>query len=148
MDDKYIISVIGKQSFDEDEDTIELTTSASYAERNGKKYIKYREYDPDNGNVYVSNVIKIESKDKITLVKNGSNRYSQLILECGKRHQCMYSSSIGSMSIGIYTDSISFDIDKNGGKIEIDYTIDFNSDFQSDNHMLIVLRKKGVIEDV
>ena len=139
MDDKYIISVIGTQSFDGEEDTIELTTSASFAERNGKKFIKYREYDPENGNVYVSNVIKIESEDKITLVKNGGNRYSQLILECGKRHQCMYSSAIGSMSIGIYTETISCDVDKDGGKIEIDYTIDFNSDFQSDNHMLIVL---------
>lgn len=142
MDDKYIISVIGTQSFDGEEDTIELTTSASYAEKNGKKFIKYREYDPENGNVYVSNIIKIESSEKITLVKNGSGRYSQLILECGKRHQCVYSSSVGSMSIGIYTETISFDVDENGGKIEIDYTIDFNSDFQSDNHMLIVLRKK------
>ncbi|MBQ3693140.1 MAG: DUF1934 domain-containing protein [Clostridia bacterium] len=142
MDDRYIISVIGTQSIDGEEDTIELTTSASYAERNGKKYIKYREYDPEDGNVYVSNIIKLESKNKITLVKNGGDRYSQLVLECGKRHQCMYSSSIGSMSIGIYTEAISFDVDKDGGKIEIDYTIDFNSDFQSDNHMLIVLRKK------
>ena len=148
MDDKYIVSVIGTQSFDGEEDTIELTTSASYAERNGKKFIKYREYDPDNDDVYVSNIIKIESKDKITLVKNSGDKFSQLILECGKRHQCLYSSPIGSMSIGIYTDSISFDIDKDGGEIEIDYTIDFNSDFQSDNHMLIVLRKKGVIKDV
>ena len=88
------------------------------------------------------NIIKIESKNKIALVKSGDERYSQLILECGKRHQCMYTSSIGSMSIGIYTESISYEIDKDGGKIEIDYTIDFNSDFQSDNHMLIILRKK------
>lgn len=142
MDDKYIISVIGTQSFDGEEDTIELTTSASYAEKNDKKLIKYREYDPEDGDVYVTNIIKIESKDKITLVKNGCGKYSQLVLECGKRHQCVYSSSIGSMSIGIYTETIYSDIDENGGKIEIDYTIDFNSDFQSDNHMLIVLRKK------
>ena len=142
MDDKYIISVIGTQSLDGEEDTIELTTSASYTERNGKKYIKYREYDPENGSVYILNIIKIESKNKITLVKSGDERYSQLVLECGKRHQCMYTSSIGSMSIGIYTESISYEIDKDGGKIEIDYTIDFNSDFQSDNHMLIILRKK------
>ncbi len=142
MDDKYIISVIGTQSLDGEEDTIELTTSASYTERNGKKYIKYREYDPENGSVYILNIIKIESKNKIALVKSGDERYSQLILECGKRHQCMYTSSIGSMSIGIYTESISYEIDKDGGKIEIDYTIDFNSDFQSDNHMLIILRKK------
>lgn len=145
MEDKYLVSVIGTQSFDdEEEDTIELTTSASYAERNGKKYIKYREYDSDNGASFVTNIIKIESKDKITLVKNSGDRYSQLILECGVRHQCLYTAPVGSLSIGIYTESISYELDENGGKIEIDYTIDFNSDFQSDNHMLIVLKKKEI----
>ena len=74
MDDKYIISVIGTQSLDGEEDTIELTTSASYTERNGKKYIKYREYDPENGSVYILNIIKIESKNKIALVKSGDER--------------------------------------------------------------------------
>ena len=52
------------------------------------------------------------------------------------------------MLIGIYTETIAYDVDENGGKIEIDYTIDFNSDFQSDNHMLIILRKKGDTENV
>ena len=144
MDDKYLVSVIGTQIVDDEENTIELTTSASYAERNGKKYIKYREYDPDYGESYISNVIKIENEDKITLVKTSERKYSQLILECGVRHQCMYTSAIGTLSIGIYTDSIFCELDENGGKIEIDYTIDFNSDFQSDNHMLILLNKKEI----
>ncbi len=148
MDEKYIVSVIGTQIVDDEENTIELTTSASYAERNGKKYIKYREYDTDFGEPYISNIVKIESNKKITLVKNSGVKYSQLILESGVRHQCMYQSAVGTLSIGIYTDWIQCELDENGGKVEIEYTIDFNSDFQSENHMLIVLEKKGVIKNV
>lgn len=142
MNDNYIISVIGTQTVDGEKNTIELTTAASYMEKNGRKLIKYREYDPDNGENYAVNIIKIESTDKIILVKNNHGNIGQLILESGKRHQCLYDTPVGSMSIGIYTDTVSLDIDENGGKIEIDYTIDFNADFQSDNHMKIILKKK------
>lgn len=142
MNDNYIISVIGTQTVDGEKNTIELTTAASYMEKNGRKLIKYREYDPDNGANYAVNIIKIESKEKIILVKNNHGNIGQLILESGKRHQCLYDTPVGSMSIGIFTDTVSLDIDENGGKIEIDYTIDFNADFQSDNHMKIILKKK------
>lgn len=142
MNDNYIISVIGTQTVDGEKNTIELTTAASYMEKNGRKLIKYREYDPDNGENYAVNIIKIESKEKIILVKNNHGNIGQLILESGKRHQCLYDTPVGSMSIGIFTDTVSLDIDENGGKIEIDYTIDFNADFQSDNHMKIILKKK------
>lgn len=142
MKDNYTISVIGTHTVDDEKDTIELTTSASYIEKNGKKLIKYKQYDPDNSGDYLTNIIKIESKDRITLTKNHKGSISQLILESGKRHQCLYDTPVGSMSIGIYADTVFFDIDENGGKVEIDYTIDFNADFHSDNHLEIILVKK------
>lgn len=142
MKDNYTISVIGTHTVDGEEDSIELTTSASYLEKNGRKLIKYRQYDPDNSEDYLTNIVKIESKDKIELIRNHKGSISQLILESGKRHQCLYDTPVGSMSIGIYTDTVSFDVDENGGKVEIDYTIDFNADFHSDNHLEIILVKK------
>ena len=149
MNENYIISIIGTQTVNDNDETIELVTSASINEKNGKIYIKYKEYDLDNGSSYVSNTIKIEGSSKITLIKKSpSGTCNQLVLESGVRHQCLYSTPIGSMTIGIYTDLISFDINENGGTIEIDYTIDFNSDVQSDNHMMMILRKKGEKENV
>ena len=142
MSKDYLITVTGTQTFDEESETLELTTSAVYGERNGKKLIKYKEYDTEDAGSVVSNIIKIEGKDKITLVKNNGVHYSQLILEYGKRHQCFYSTPIGNMAVGIYTDSMTHEIDENGGRIEIDYSIDFNGDFQSENHLVIVLCKK------
>lgn len=142
MDDKYLVSVKGTQTVDGEKETLELTTSAAYMEKNGKKFIKYREYNPEDTEQYIVNIIKIENNKKITLTKNDQDKCTQLILECGQRHQCFYSTPIGSMSIGIYTESMSHNLDENGGRIEINYTIDFNADFQSENHMEIVLTKK------
>ncbi|MBQ5565970.1 MAG: DUF1934 domain-containing protein, partial [Clostridia bacterium] len=75
-------------------------------------------------------------------------RFSQLVLEQGIRHQSLYSTPVGMLSIGVYTESIWHEVDETGGRIEIDYTIDFNSDVQSENHLDIILRKKGVVRDV
>ena len=50
---------------------------------------------------------------------------------------------MGYMSIGIYAESIMIDIDENGGTTTIDYTIDFNTDVQSEHHLEIALKKKG-----
>lgn len=144
MEDKYLISVIGTQTVDGEQDTIELTTSADYIEKNGKKFIKYREYsDEENSSVYVLNLIKIENNNKITISKTLVNT-SHLILECGKRHQCVYQTPIGSMSIGVYTSHMSVNLDESGGKIEVEYTIDFNAGFESENKIEIVLTAKNV----
>lgn len=140
MQDNYLISVIGTQVVDGEEDTIELTTTAAYTEKNGKKIIKYKEYADDGSNAYTTNVLKIESR-KVTITKM-FDKSSQLILEPGERHQCVYSTPIGSMAIGVYTEDMSCSVDENGGKLEVSYTIDFNSDFESYNRIEIILTKK------
>lgn len=139
MEDKYIISVSGTQTVDGEKDTVELTTTAAYIERNGKKFIKYREYS-DDGSDYITTVLKIE-ENRITITKK-LDRNSQMILECGKRHQCAYYTPIGNMTLGVYTESMSGSVDENGGHIEVCYTIDFNADLESCNTIKIDLRKK------
>ena len=141
--DKYIITIVGTQTVDDESDTIDVTTSASYTERGGKKYIRYKEYDPNEDGEYISNTIIIESEKKIVLRKLIEDKRTELILDRGVRHQCLYTTPMGYMSIGIYAESIVIDIDKNGGTITIDYTIDFNTDVQSEHHLEIALKKKG-----
>ena len=148
MEEKYLVSVIGTQYVDENEETIELTTSASYYELHGNKYIRYREYDDEDDDIVITNIIKIESDEKVTVTKNVDGRISTLILECGVRHQTMLSSMFGSLTIGVFTDNIEADIDESGGTVEADYSIDFNADVESENHIKIVFKKKGEKENV
>ena len=142
LENKYLISVEGTQVIDGERETEELTTTAEYSERGGKKLIKYREYgaSEENPEFIVSNLIRLE-ENKVTLTKRYEGRTGQMIFECDKRHQCMYANEVGNLTIGIYTETINDDISSEGGTLEIDYTIDFNGGFESENHIFITLKK-------
>ena len=132
----------GTQIVDGEEETEELTTTADFTQRDGKKLIKYREYGTteDQSELIVSNLIKLKP-GKVTLTKRMEGRTGQMIFECGERHQCMYANEIGNITIGIFTETIIDHIDANGGTLEIDYSIDFNGGFESENHIFITLTK-------
>ena len=137
-----MITVEGTQIVDGECDSEELTTTAEYTERDGKKLIKYREYgaSEESSEFIVSNLIKLES-GKVTLTKRMEGRTGQMIFECDRRHQCMYANEVGNLTIGIYTETINDNISADGGTLEIDYTIDFNGGFESENHIFITLKK-------
>lgn len=139
--DKYIISVVGTQKVDDESDSIELTTTAAYVQRGGRRLIRYREYLEEQPGTYLTTLISIDS-DKRVLIQKNMDKRSELILEEGVRHQCAYFTPIGSMMIGVYTDVVNIDLGDDGGKIEIEYTLDFNSGVESENKIEIELTKK------
>ena len=67
---------------------------------------------------------------------------SHLILEQGKRHECLYQTPMGQMFIGIFTDSINADIGENGGEITAAYQLDFNRVVVSYNEFYISVKAK------
>lgn len=139
--DKYVISVVGTQSVDGEKDIIELTTTAAYTERNGKKLIRYKEYADDSSGEYITTLLSIEGNKKVSIVKNLDKR-SEMILEEGCRHQCVYFTPLGNMTIGVYTESVNVNMSEDGGNVEMEYTLDFNSGFESKNKIEIELTKK------
>lgn len=142
MSSKFLITIKGTQVVDGERESEELTTTADYTERGGKKLIKYREYAAaeDNSEFYVSNLIKIED-GVVTLTKRMDGRTGQMVFDCGKRVQCMYANEVGNINIGIYTEEMSDNISFEGGTLKINYTIDFNGGFESENRILITLKK-------
>ena len=87
---EYLIEILGTQQIDDGEkDTAEVTTIGKYTVApTGNKFIKYKEYDSDNPRISQSTTIKI-SDDVIIITRDGQYG-SQLMLECGKHHQCHY----------------------------------------------------------
>lgn len=140
---EYLIEIFGTQQIDDDEkDTAEITTIGKYTVApTGNKFIKYKEYDNDNPRIYQSTTIKI-SDNLITITRDGQYG-SQLMLECGKHHQCYYSTPAGTMLIGVYTHKMDIDLDENGGKMEVAYTLDFDSQALSENTFKITVNKNN-----
>lgn len=138
--EKYLISIIGEQRLDGESDRIEVLTGGNYIMKNGHSYIGYKEYDESSPNDCYDNLIKVE-ENMVTITRKGPMR-SQLMLEKGRRHQCIYQTVAGDLTIGVYTKTLKSTLGKNGGTLEVSYTLDFNTDLVSENSFKITVEEK------
>lgn len=142
--EKYLISIIGEQTLDDDTDKIEVITAGNYILKNGHSYIGYKEYDENAPGSYFDNLIKVDG-NTVTITRKGPMK-SQLILEKGRRHQCLYQTPAGDLMIGVFTKTLKNALDKSGGTLEVSYTLDFNTDLVSENRFKITIEEKNSIQ--
>ena len=140
--DKYLISVTGIQEVDGEKDKIELQTVGSYMVKSDRTYIGYKEYDEDNPMVSSSNLVKVEDDSRVTIIRNGSQQ-TRLIIEKGKRHQCLYRTVMGDLMIGVSAAEIKNNLHEKGGKLHVSYSLDFNNELVSNNEFFIDIEEKG-----
>lgn len=141
----YLIKIIGKQFVDGEEDVMEVETTGHYEEKDGIKYIHYKEYvEDDNGEGERDTLVKIEGDNLITIIRKGEHQ-SQLMLELDRQHQCYYQTPFGDIIIRVYTSVMKIDVDDSGGKVQAVYSLNFNGDFGSENEFLIEFKKLGHI---
>ncbi len=145
MRQDFIINIIGKQLIDSEEDKIEVTTLGHYTEKNGHRYIIYKEYDDEAGGQEKTTIVKVESGGKIAIIRPGLYE-SRLLLELGRRHQCHYRTLAGDLMIGVFTDRIAMNLGDEGGTLDVSYSLDFNSDLASRNEFHIDVKRAGGAE--
>lgn len=138
--DDYRITIIGEQTLDGESDRIEVITEGNFKERNDRFYIAYKEYDEECPEDYYSNLVKVE-RDMVTITRRGPMS-SQLMLELNKRHQCVYQTAAGDLTIGVFTKTLDNRLTESGGRLEVSYTLDFNTDLVSENRFIITVEKK------
>ena len=136
---KYLISIVGEQILDGESDKVEVLTTGNYLMKKDHCYIGYKEYEENNPNDYSDNLIKVEN-DIVTISRKGSTK-SQLMLEKGKRHQCVYQTPMGDLMIGVYTKSMKSTLTEKGGTLEVSYTLDFNTDLVSENKFKVTIEE-------
>lgn len=140
MDEKYLLSVCGKQTVNGSNDKIELQTNAAYVTRGNSRYITYKEYDPQNPDIHYRTTVKIEPDNVVTVMKGGEMNH-HLILEKGQRHRCEYHTPYGNMTLGIYTEEVIIDLDENGGELSVRYNIDIENELASSNELTLKLKE-------
>ena len=139
MDERYTITVIGKQTVDGETETIEVITAGDLSlteDRTLITYPEYRESDPsvktDTTVTYENGVLSIDRRGEMS---------SHLMLEQGVRHECLYDTPMGRMFIGIFTDKIDVRMDEHGGEIKAAYQLDFNRSVVSYNEFYISIKE-------
>lgn len=142
MNDNYKITVVGTQTVDGESDSIEVITNGDYVrEENGDITVTYPEFSEENPTTRTNTTVALRGKT-LTIERSGTMS-SRLILEKGKRHQCLYETPMGQMFIGIFTDSIKVIASDSGADIRASYQLDFNQHVVSNNEFHITIKSKG-----
>lgn len=140
MEDNYLINVLGTQTVDGESDSIEVITTGDYRREDGCVIVTYPEYAEEDPNTHTDTTVTYDGS-KLTIERRGEMS-SRLMLEKGRRHRCLYETPMGQMMIGIFTDSITADLDDSGGTIRASYQLDFNNSAVSYNEFKITVTKK------
>lgn len=135
LKEDYTINITGRQVYEE-EDTGEvcLSTTGTYSEREGVRFIAYKEYDEEDPRLSHTAVLKVEP-GKVTMMRAGSS--TRLILELGRRHFCHYDTGFGTLTVGVFTSELKEALHSRGGSLEIKYTLDIDSNLSSSNELLV-----------
>lgn len=135
MKEDYAITIRGRQFYeDEDQGEICLSALGTYREKDGTRFIMYKEYDEENASEYRTAMLKVEP-GVVTMSRSGSS--TRLILEKGRRNLCLYDTGFGLLTVGVYTSQLDVDLDETGGTLEITYTLDVDSNLSSQNRLRV-----------
>ena len=143
MNNKYILSIKGLQSYDNEDDNtdIRLTTEADFEQQDGVFFIDYEESEI-TGLDGTKTSIEV-GKNYVSLQRNGAVNTQMLFME-NRKTSTYYSTPYGNLTIGIFTDKLDIDINKDGGKINVDYYLDINSSQSSKNNFEIEIRRQNI----
>lgn len=84
-------------------------------------------------------VLTAKDKNCVTIVRSG-DIVTELQLELGKRHNCLYSTPYGDMNVGIFAKEIESKFSPAGVELRLSYTIDFNGVLSTKKQMLIEVK--------
>ncbi len=133
-----LISIKGFQ-YDEqmDEESFELVTDGEYSLEDGVAEFSYMESEL-TGFAGTKTSFVIEPNRVVLNRAGGLN--GEMIFSEGKKHHFMYETAYGAMTMGVDTQSITKDMDENGGDLEIHYVIDIDNVILSRNTFKINVR--------
>jgi uncharacterized beta-barrel protein YwiB (DUF1934 family) len=140
MTKDVLVTVRGRQIGLDTEDDIEVINVGTYAEKNGKLYIRYDERDETNSEV-IKNQIKIDGS-RVEIMKKGSMG-AQMFFEENERVNSCYETPFGSLMMTIYTNSVDCKRNENLIELNIRYTIEMNGEHLSDANVNIKVQPMG-----
>ena len=122
MEKEVVISIKGMQKYEgTPPDIVELVTEGRLS-RDGESYtLSYQESEL-TGLGGTLTTIQVDGA-QVTLMRVGEFN-SQMVFQEGRRHLSMYNTPYGAMAIGVHTLHLLADLDGQGGRIEVDYTIE------------------------
>lgn len=124
---------------EDDHSETELMTEGTMENDGGVWKITYEDSDA-TGFEGATTTITADGDSLVSIVRTGTAN-SNLVIEAGKKHFCLYGTPFGDLTVGIYTHKIENSLSENGGKLYLKYTLDVNSAYMSDNEIYLDITK-------
>jgi len=129
-----MLTIRGTQRVDGEEETVELFTLGQLARRNGSYWISYEESET-TGFAGHRTTLHIEP-NRVTMRRTGATS-SNLVIEKGARHQCLYDTGFGALNIGISGSFVRSTLSDDGGEVDFGYSMDVDTALQSEQRVTI-----------
>ena len=122
MEQAVVLSIRGRQSYlDQEPEIIELVTEGVLEQQNDGWKLSYQESDL-TGMEGVTTTFRIEPQ-KITLTRSGTLS-SERVFQEGIVHESLYKVEFGALMISVCASKISTQLTKEGGTVDLVYTIE------------------------
>lgn len=139
MKKDVMIYIKGNQDIDGEKDTVEFFTKGRYYKNNNARFLSYEEIDEETSKV-TKTLLKIEDDKCVTMTRSGGQK-SQLVIEKGMRHQCLYDNGFSDWVMGIQGREIKNGLEDNGGTLDFSYFMDINAMLESEHEINIVVKE-------
>lgn len=137
-----MITIVGEQRVDGDDDRVELVTAGSFCRRKDSYYILYNESEA-TGFAGSKTMVKYErDRRRVTITRTGTTR-SEIVIEQGERHQSSYDMGFGGLTIGVSCNHMVEELTDDGGELEFAYSLDMNSTLTSEHRVIMQVRTES-----
>lgn len=128
-----MITMKSRQKTPDNAEETELVTLGNYSREDGVLTLSYEDTDA-TGFAGSTTSVRVGEDDLVTILRTGTAN-SNLTLELGKKHFCLYQTPYGSMTLGVQARRILLEEEENGGRVQLEYTTDMNASFLSENEI-------------
>jgi len=139
METNAWITLSGKQTVDNEDDSYELMTAGRYIKRDGRYYVSY-EGSEITGYDKTTTTLKIKD-DYVSMIRFGAEGASQMVFETNKQYTGIYRTPHGNLSVDVYTNEMRVDVNDDGGEVLLDYFIQLNNSEPVHNNLHVYIRK-------
>lgn len=122
----------------DDTENININTLGHMRLSHGTASLFYSEKTDDGQKV--STTVKIGDDKSVNITRTGDGSSQLTVLE-GRRCLSSYNTPYGTLTMGISGRTVDINLDENGGQIVLDYAVDINSEFMSNNLIEINVRR-------
>ena len=142
-----IISITGVQQTPGGPNALELVTPGKYGQEKDEICLTYQETELC-GIAGTTTTFSVSPR-RVELKREGTLN-AEMIFEEGEKRYFLYETPLGSVTMGLNTNRIKCQLNRHGGYMEIDYTIDANQSVVGRNrfHIFVEEPKESHIGDI